>query len=144
MPTIEIELKTKPISMNTFFARSHWSARNELAKNYHFAFGAAIKEYQDKNNIKYGSDSMRIKSECKMEFYYPRAWKMDLDNLSAMEKLIIDSLKDFAVKGLNIWNIFGDDKIIVEIKKSFHLSDKILIYVTGAGSSEHHKLEVKI
>lgn len=144
MPTIQLEIKTVPISLNTFFSRGHWTKRNELARKFDIAIGVAIKNYQEERGIKYGSDSMRIKGDCKMEFQYPKKWKQDLDNLSALEKLIIDGLKDMAIAGVKIWNVFGDDKCVIEIKKSYYMGDTVKIYISGPGTAENHLIGVVI
>lgn len=106
----EIILKDLPkISLNQWYAGSHWSKRNEIKNNYHYLIQSQLKSnYQFTKEQKY---------EVNYVFFF-KTKPLDASNCVAMVKLIEDVL-------------FEDDnyKIIQNISIQSNKGKEDLVYI---------------
>lgn len=95
----------KPVSNNEFYSAKHWGSRAAIANRWHKAIMKVITDGK-----KYGFYGEKVRIEF---FYNVGVVRIDLDNLSATEKLIIDAIKEAGV--------ITDDskKYVTEINKRF-------------------------
>ena len=102
--TINYKYTGKGVSINDFYANSHWSNRNKLVNKYHKIFNALILESKIKKLNEFGI----------VIIYNSRH---DPDNITGYEKLFTDCLKKMGIivddnkKHYKIFSVIPDESL---------------------------------